>query len=168
MITLQSSSTKSRDRRKVCGVSRWYWVTEGPFIFAIWACAYHVVFWNDWWLIEREVGGEPDQLHRKDTVMISPVHTASLAAASPPHPGLTDHSNIVWWKSQYYGRTWCGMCGMCPHYKAALVRVRTSQWRASYANCFHIPVCFSLFPFCSFSRLLFSLHLTSSSSLSFL
>ena len=40
--------------------------------------------------------GEPDYLHRKEEVTISPVHVASLAAASPPHPGrLTTLRSII-------------------------------------------------------------------------
>ena len=48
-------------------------------------------------------------------------------------------------------------CGMRPHCKAALVRIRTSQWRVSPEHCFYTPVCFSLFPFCSFSPVFFPL-----------
>jgi len=42
------------------------------------------------------VGGEPDYLHGKDAVIISPVHVASLAAAPPPYPrrGPTLRSTI--------------------------------------------------------------------------
>ena len=56
---------------------------------------------------------------------------------------------------------------MCPHCKAALVRLRTSQCRESYTNCFHthVSLCFlSVFRF----RLLLSFYLTFSSSFSFL
>ena len=67
----------------------------------------------------REGGGEPDYLHRKDAVRISPVHAGSLAAASPPHPQLTYRSavnharygrtlqqNSCWWGAEAYRYSW--------------------------------------------------------------
>ena len=62
--------------------------------------------------------------------------------------------NRYCWKSECYGRTWCGMC---PHFKAALVHVR-----ASYESVFTLLYIFSFFSFYSIVISLFQLLFSSS------
>ena len=72
---------------------------------------------------------------------------------------------VVCWKSQCYRRTWSGMC---PHYKAAPGRARTSpRTRQLRKKKIHIRVCFlSFLPVLPLSSLF--LYATSSPNLSFL